>query len=685
MTGDTNNIDTVAVVNDAFIKQVKSSTSKEDVGTLVSGMPKGLNVEPLKNPESRDLLVAKIRDLAMANAEIIGNIEIRKTQEGIMDDCDSINATSRESNSEIKQRNSLLCRLEEWEYSGDPLTIHDDYFNQYCVDCSLRKYEDIIRLNKKLLHVVEKFNMIAADNDLVREILRHFLHNFVCILASLGEISILAFEVENISDDTKYSTRNFELDLNDYVNNSSKPDIILNAGFSIEKYLEQESKESLDKERINPIYCNKLAKKILTGQTKESSDKSGDKNSIASISNDKALHQIDLSKELVDEERRSTKISTPNSSRSEQELSKEFLDEENRSKTISIPSPSPSEHLFSAKTVPFFNNLKRIDNKTKLRKYGHNVWTLASISSKSGGQYLATDGDRTNNTISIWDMTSKTHIGSFKGHPAPIFGFTTATYHNGDHFLVSGSDDKTIKLWDINTKKNAGTINVGFKVRSLCSFALEDVISCIAVGFREVNIIQLWNIEAKEKLGILDGHSAAVYCLTNYTNADGRKCLASGSSDGIVKLWNLSTMTCISTIDNGLSIRITALTTYIDSSGRFCLASGNNNGRVELWDISDSSSSLIGTLEENTGYYIISFALFSRDKKNTCLAYGAQKGAIKVWDVENQILLETLRSKEESHLENISVVGDRNGRACLVSCNRSSTVKVWEEIVPDTE
>eukprot|EP00588_Corethron_pennatum_P009487 CAMPEP_0194267676 /NCGR_PEP_ID=MMETSP0169-20130528/2146_1 /TAXON_ID=218684 /ORGANISM="Corethron pennatum, Strain L29A3" /LENGTH=591 /DNA_ID=CAMNT_0039008613 /DNA_START=134 /DNA_END=1906 /DNA_ORIENTATION=- len=589
MTEDNNNIDAVAVVNDAFIKQVRSSTSKEDVGTLVSEMPKGLNVEPVEYPESRDLLVAKIRDLAMANAEIIGNIEIRKTQEGIMDGCDSMNATSRESNSKIKQRNSLLCRLEEWEYSGDPLTIHDDYFNQFCVDCSLKKYEDIIRLNKKLLHVVEKFNMIAADNDLVREILRHFLHNFVCILASLGEISILAFEVDNMSDDTEHSTRNFELDLNDYVSNSSKPKIILNASFSIEKHLEQESKESLDKERISTDYdFKKLTKNILTGQTKESSEKSADKNNIASISNDKDLHQNDLNKEL-DEERRSRKISIPNSSPLEQELSKEFLDEENRSETISIPNPSPSEYLFSAKTVPFFNNLKRIDNKTKLRKYGHNVWTLASISSKSGGQYLATDGDRTNNTISIWDMTSKTHIGSFKGHPAPIFGFTTATYHNGDQFLVSGSDDKTIKLWDINTKKNAGTIDVGFKVRSLCSFALEDVSSCIAIGFREVNIIQLWNIEAKEKLGILDGHFAAVYCLTSYTDADGRKCLASGSSDGIIKLWNLSTMACISTIDNGLSIRITALTTYVDSSGRFCLASGNNNGRVELWDLDKRS------------------------------------------------------------------------------------------------
>jgi len=582
------------------IKRKKTPSQENDLLTTA---------KELIDDDPRDVLMAKIRDLAMANAEILENIENQKSEEVIIKYNHSVNITLSGSNDDTYddpcqittniKKEPLQYRLDEWKYSGEPIVLHKSFFNRGAIDLTIEKYDDVIRLNRELHEIADNFYMIALDNELVRDILRCFLNNFKLLLVAIGEISELTIDVENVSHDGEEFSSYFKSGLNQLVGSFSGANITVNASFVAEKTVSDEAKKSREEDKQNSL--------------------------------------------------------------------------------MKIPAVKPD--MQSNETLPFFNRLKDIDCKMELDKHEHAVWTIAMLSSDKGRKYLATDGNRTDHTISVWDMETKALIGHFAGHPSAIYGFVTVKFHNGKQMLVSGGDDKTIKLWDVNTKKNAGSIDVAYKVRSLCSFSLEDGTACIAIGFREVNKIQLWNLESTEKMGVLEGHSGPVYCLSLYANSDGCACLASGSDDGKIKLWDLSTFSLISTLDTYLRSRISALATYVDSEGRLGLASGNNNGRVELWDLDKRSH--LGTLDGGTGYYIYSFALFSGNN-NVCLAYGGEGGTIKIWDVKNQELLIVLGSASDDYIENLLVASDTDGRACIISCDRSSTVKIWEEFLPES-
>eukprot|EP00588_Corethron_pennatum_P014026 CAMPEP_0194279346 /NCGR_PEP_ID=MMETSP0169-20130528/13874_1 /TAXON_ID=218684 /ORGANISM="Corethron pennatum, Strain L29A3" /LENGTH=819 /DNA_ID=CAMNT_0039023753 /DNA_START=944 /DNA_END=3403 /DNA_ORIENTATION=+ len=308
---------------------------------------------------------------------------------------------------------------------------------------------------------------------------------------------------------------------------------------------------------------------------------------------------------------------------------------------------------------------------------GHNVFSLAVLPSAGGRTLIATDGNREEDAISVWDLETNKIIVTFVGHSEAIYGLVAATSINGEQRLVSGGDDGTIKLWDVKTKKIVVSIDVEYRVRALCSFTLGDGKAYVAIGLRESNSIQLWNITSFAKLGNLDGHSGGVFCLETFTNSDGSICLASGSDDGTIKIWNLSTATPLCTLNNHLSIRVTALSAYVDSDGSIGLACGYNNGRVELWDI--NSATLKAILEKDRGYYVSSFATFSQQAGGICLAYGDKDGTIQVWDVEGRLLLAPLRGTDKSWIENVAVVSCKEGRAGLVSCDGTASVHYWKE------
>jgi len=334
-----------------------------------------------------------------------------------------------------------------------------------------------------------------------------------------------------------------------------------------------------------------------------------------------------------------------------------------------------NKSLDEREILPSCTNL--IVSNKQICMNGHNVFSLAVLTSAGGRTLIATDGNRDEDAISVWDLETNKVIVTFVGHSEAIYGLVAAKSVNGEQRLVSGGDDRTIKLWDVKTKKIVVSIDVEYRVRALCSFTLGDGEAYVAVGLRENNSIQLWNITSFAKLGNLEGHSGGVFCLETFTNSDGSICLASGSDDGTIKIWNLSTATPLCTLNNHLSIRVTALSAYVDSDGSIGLACGYNNGRVELWDI--NSATLKAILEKDRGYYVSSFAIFSQQAGGICLAYGDKDGTIQVWDVEGRLLLAPLRGTDKSWIENVAVVSCKEGRAGLVSCDGTASVHYWKE------
>ena len=99
--------------------------------------------------------------------------------------------------------------------------------------------------------------------------------------------------------------------------------------------------------------------------------------------------------------------------------------------------------------------------------------------------------------------------------------------------LSSGSDDTTIRLWNMKTGQSTNVLN-GHSSSVLSLAVLQD--GKLASGSND-NTIRLWDMKTGQSTKVLNGHSSSILSLA--VLQDGT--LASGSDDNTIRLWDMKT------------------------------------------------------------------------------------------------------------------------------------------------
>ncbi len=97
--------------------------------------------------------------------------------------------------------------------------------------------------------------------------------------------------------------------------------------------------------------------------------------------------------------------------------------------------------------------------------------------------------------------------------------------------MATGSHDKTIKLWNVETGEEIRTLEGHDAWVYSVSFSPES--EALATGSKD-NTIKLWNVETGEEIRTLKGHDDSVWSIS--FSQDGQT-LATGSLDNTIKLW----------------------------------------------------------------------------------------------------------------------------------------------------
>jgi WD40 repeat protein len=288
--------------------------------------------------------------------------------------------------------------------------------------------------------------------------------------------------------------------------------------------------------------------------------------------------------------------------------------------------------------------------------------------------------------------------GTLRGHTNDVLSIAITA---DGKTLVSGSADKTIKLWDLATGKERVTLK--WRTRGVISVSIAADGKTLASGSGD-GTIELWDLSTGKELSILKGHNNhATVALT----ADGRT-LASGSMDKAksVKLWDVATGKTRMTLDLG-RVRTVALTA--DGKTVACITV---NRIVTLWDLrtgqerarlrdaGDWRSPLAFTAdgrmlasfvpqdatvklwEVATGKERVALEGHVRDVRalafsadGRILAAGSEDGTVTLWDVTTGKERGTLRSEADVvHC----LAFTPNGQTLAVAEGPNTTIRLWD-------
>ncbi len=145
--------------------------------------------------------------------------------------------------------------------------------------------------------------------------------------------------------------------------------------------------------------------------------------------------------------------------------------------------------------------------------------------SPDGKSLASASSDR---TLKLWDVRTRREVGRFEGHTG---GVNACAFRPDGRILVSASSDKTLKLWDVGTGGEVTTLKGHAGPVNSCAFRAdgERIISASDDG-----TVRLWDAETPGEIAALRGHEGAVKACS--FSPDARFCLTAGE-DMTLRLW----------------------------------------------------------------------------------------------------------------------------------------------------
>jgi WD40 repeat protein len=252
-------------------------------------------------------------------------------------------------------------------------------------------------------------------------------------------------------------------------------------------------------------------------------------------------------------------------------------------------------------------------------------------------------------TVKVWDLASGQELRTLSGHG----GWVMAVAVTGDGRVVSGSSDGTLKMWDLERGEELRTLSGhggGFRALAVTGDGR-------VVSGSEDGTVKLWDLTSGEEPRTLSGHDGGVWALA--VTGDGR--VVSGSRDGTVTVWDLTSGQELRTLPgHGGGVSAVAVT----GDGR--VVSGSEDGTVKLWDLTSSEEPR--TLSGHGGG-VWALAVTGDGR----VVSGSSDGTVKVWDLTSGEEPRTLAG-HGGWVNGLAVTGD--GR--VVSGSSDGTVKVWD-------
>lgn len=259
------------------------------------------------------------------------------------------------------------------------------------------------------------------------------------------------------------------------------------------------------------------------------------------------------------------------------------------------------------------------------------VGVVNSVAFSSDDKLLVTgSGDR---TARIWDIKTGEEIRKFSGHQDRINSIAIST--DGKR-IATASWDRTVRLWDVAT--GAEIARLDGHQGSVTAVAFSKGGTRLATG-SEDDTARLWDVTRDMEIHRFVGHEAPVSSVA--FSFDGAL-IATGSDDGTARIWQARGDNIGEQIES-LSIPNNWVTSVAFSPDKIHLGIGSSDSAKGTLRILDYKSGEVALRQEGLEDPITGI-VFSHDG-NTLLA-GTDSGAARLWDIAHREVSIVLRGHE---------------------------------------
>ncbi|XP_068643036.1 protein TORMOZ EMBRYO DEFECTIVE [Aristolochia californica] len=254
----------------------------------------------------------------------------------------------------------------------------------------------------------------------------------------------------------------------------------------------------------------------------------------------------------------------------------------------------------------------------------------------TSGRTLVVTGSK-DNTVRLWEHESQSCIGVGAGHMGAVGAVAFSKKQR--KFFVSGSCDRTLKVWNLDDFIVDVNETVDLKARAVVSAHDKDINSLsispddtLLCSGSQDHTACIWKLPSLVSVVTLRGHKRGIWSV-EFSPVD--KCVITSSGDRTVKIWEVPSGACLKTFEGHTSsvLRASFLTrgTQIISCGA--------DGLLKLWTV--KSSECLATYDRHEDKV---WAL-AVGKKTEMLATGGSDAVVNLWHDS------TAADKEEAFLK----------------------------------
>ena len=280
---------------------------------------------------------------------------------------------------------------------------------------------------------------------------------------------------------------------------------------------------------------------------------------------------------------------------------------------------------------------------------GHTDAVRSVAFSPNGSQLASGSND---NTIRLWDVDTGIQTHRLTGHTLSV---NSVAFSPDGSQLASGSGDGTIRQWDVDTGVEIHRFTGHTDWVSSVAFSPDG--SQLASGSGD-GTIRLWDVNTGEETRRFTGHTNGVWSVAFSPNGSQ---LASGSFDETIILWDVNT--------GEETRRFTGHTDWIISVAfspdGSQLASGSFDETIILWDVNTGEE----TRRFTGGLRSVAFS-----PDGSQLAFRSKDGIILLWDADTGQELHRFTG----HTNGVwSVAFSPDGRRIAFAA-ADSTIRLWK-------